>query len=451
MLKTICTIYIVCFIPLSCTTKNEPAAKIDLLKSHRQITWIYDIQGRSHISPLERQKVKSVAGVVTAIVPNKGYYLQNPQPDDSPDTSEGLYVSTRKTGSITVGNLILVDGTVREHYQDGENSGALSVTTLRFPEVTILKQQVALPSPTILGEGGRMLPNSIICNDATDGVEESRFDPQQDGIDFYESIEGMLVQINAPLAVGTLHTAYGEFHVVGDGGKHATKLTRRRGLLLRQEDYNPERIMIDIFEYPSIIEHRTDYSVVVGDEFLGPIVGVVSYAFFSYKVLPTKKLPEIKRAHLPRETTALRGDTHTLSVAAYNVQNLSNQGPLDKMVAIARTIGQALYSPDILVLSEIQDNDGPKLSEDTDASETYKFLIDEISNYGGVTYSFIDILPVAGRDGGEPGGNIRVGILYNSKRVSLDLIPGGGCGNSGSDIDQWRGIHYLTQSRQDTA
>ena len=53
-------------------------------------------------------------------------------------------------------------------------------------------------------------------------------------------------------------------------------------------------------------------------------------------------------------------------------------------------------------------------------------LIDAIEDVGGPTYSYRQIDPVDDQDGGEPGGNIRVGFLFRSDR-ELDFIdrPGG--------------------------
>ena len=83
------------------------------------------------------------------------------------------------------------------------------------------------------------------------------------------------------------------------------------------------------------------------------------------------------------------------------------------------TIFQA---PDIIGLEEIQDNDGSVNSTVVDASLTYQTLIDAIAAAGGPTYKFLDIPPADDQSGGQPGGNIRVGYLYNPDRV--DFIEG---------------------------
>ena len=46
-------------------------------------------------------------------------------------------------------------------------------------------------------------------------------------------------------------------------------------------------------------------------------------------------------------------------------------------------------------------------------------LINAIVAERGPAYSWTDVAPVNNDNGGAPGGNIRVGYLYNPKRVKL--------------------------------
>jgi predicted extracellular nuclease len=74
----------------------------------------------------------------------------------------------------------------------------------------------------------------------------------------------------------------------------------------------------------------------------------------------------------------------------------------------------------------VQDNNGPINDAVVDASRTFGLLIAAIQAAGGPTYEFRSIDPVDGQDGGEPGGNIRVGFLFRTDR-GLRFIdrPGG--------------------------
>ena len=56
---------------------------------------------------------------------------------------------------------------------------------------------------------------------------------------------------------------------------------------------------------------------------------------------------------------------------------------------------------------------------DLSGAVTAQALIDAIAAIGGPNYIYIEIAPSsAGSTGGEPGGNIRNGFLYNIDRVS---------------------------------
>ena len=69
----------------------------------------------------------------------------------------------------------------------------------------------------MLGKGGLRPPLRFIDNDSSGDVELNPvFDPWQDGIDFHESLEGMLVEIRKPVVVGP-DERFDELPVVADG------------------------------------------------------------------------------------------------------------------------------------------------------------------------------------------------------------------------------------------
>ncbi len=67
---------------------------------------IYTIQGNSHQSPLYQQWIDT-DGVVTALVAD-GFYLQDPQGDGDPATSDGIFVYTRQAPTVYVGQCVQV-------------------------------------------------------------------------------------------------------------------------------------------------------------------------------------------------------------------------------------------------------------------------------------------------------------------------------------------------------
>lgn len=83
------------------------------------------------------------------------------------------------------------------------------------------------------------------------------------------------------------------------------------------------------------------------------------------------------------------------------------------MNKVAEHITLYLRSPDILFLQEIQDNSGPANDGTVSANLTLSTLVNAIANTtNGTDYSFIEIPPIDGQDGGQPGGNIRAVYLY---------------------------------------
>ena len=84
----------------------------------------------------------------------------------------------------------------------------------------VLRQGQALPDPIILGNNGRKIPDKVIENDVNGYVGRSKelFDPEEDGMDFYESLESMLVQVNNAVAVSPVNN-FNEVVVLADFGK----------------------------------------------------------------------------------------------------------------------------------------------------------------------------------------------------------------------------------------
>jgi hypothetical protein len=376
---------------------------------------IHEIQGASHTSPFNLQLVGNVAGIVTAKLSN-GFYLQDPDADADDATSEAILVFTSAApSSVAIGDAVTVSARVSEFRPGGSSSTNLTTTELVSPSITVVSTGNALPAPTVIGTGGRVPPAMVIEDDATGSVETSGvFDPASDGIDFYESLEAMRVQVNNAIAVGP-RNAFGEIPVVGDNSANAGIDTVRGGVIVRANDFNPERIHLDDTILPTP-------KVNVGDRFTTSVVGVMDYSFGNFKLFITSALTRVDGG-IQREATRLPLDQEVV-VGTYNVENLD---PSDGSFARhAGLIVNNLRSPDILAIEEIQDNDGAANTGVTDASVGWAMLIAAIQAAGGPTYDFRQIDPVNNQDGGEPGGNIRVGFLFRTDRgVEFIDRPGG--------------------------
>jgi predicted extracellular nuclease len=379
---------------------------------------IREIQGAGHRSPYAGQSVANVPGVVTARR-NNGFWIQDPAPDADLATSEGLFVFTSSAPTVVIGDSVLVSGSIVEFRPGGGSSPGLTLTEITSPNVRLIASGAALPAPVVLGAGGRPVPGLVIEDDSTFDVEAAGvlFDPANDGLDFFESLEGMRVQVNGAIAVSPTNR-FGEIWVVGDGGATASPASARGGLVLDGTDFNPERILVDDVLLPL----GAMPPVNVGDT-LGAIVGVVDYAFNNFRVFPSSA-PVRTDNGLVRETSTLTPDAR-LRVATFNVENLDPADDPARIAALATRIVGHLHSPDIVGVQEIQDNNGPINDAVVDASQTFGALVGAIQAAGGPAYEFVSINPADDMDGGEPGGNIRTGFLYDPARIRFVGRPGG--------------------------
>jgi len=179
------------------------------------ITPIYDIQGEGHISPEDGNSVVT-QGVITA-VGFRALYVQDPIGDGNDATSDAIFVFDFDWFLRDVGECVELSGNVSEFIPGGAATGNLSTTQMFAPSITIVDCEAtfgpgyAFPEPVVIGLSGRIPPNEIVISedetdppinlqDAADDAANT-FDPDEDGIDFYESMEAMLVMVEDAQAV----------------------------------------------------------------------------------------------------------------------------------------------------------------------------------------------------------------------------------------------------------
>ena len=371
-------------------------------------TAIHSLQGATHISPYNGQSVRTT-GIVTARSTN-GFWLQDPNPDADNATSEGIFVFTSSAPAVVAGDSVSVSARVQEFRPGGVSNGNLTTTELASPTVSVLATGNPLPAPTVIGTGGRIPPDTVIENDASSGNVETSgvFDPDQDGLDFYESLEGMRVQLNNAVAVGPTDVAFGETPVIGDDGANASVRTYRGGILLRPNDGNPERITLDDLLTPVP-------NVNVGDHYSGPVVGVMDYNFGNpFLEVTSAGLTRIADG-VTREVTD-PVEPGQLAISTFNFENLAPDNPQSKFDGLASLIVNNLRSPNLIAGEEVQDSSGATDNGVVDASQTLTRLVDAVVAAGGPRYAWRQIDPVDDADGGQPGGNIRQVFLFRTDR-----------------------------------
>jgi hypothetical protein len=159
---------------------------------------ISEIQGAAHLSPRNGDTVPTTGVLIGKI--GSSFYIQDPTPDANSETSDGLQVfGASAAAGVSVGDEVSVRGMVSD-FRSGLTS--LTLTELTSPVVTVLSSGNPLPAPTVIGTGGRIPPSTVIEDDATGNVEAPGvlFDPAEDGLDFYESLEGMLYLTDSSIA-----------------------------------------------------------------------------------------------------------------------------------------------------------------------------------------------------------------------------------------------------------
>ena len=202
---------------------------------------VHDIQGTSFLSPQNGNAVTNVPGIVTGVRAtgsSKGYWIQDPSPDSNPATSEGIFVFTGSAPTVAAGDSVLVSGKVQEFYPlaSGDTvatTSNLSITEIDQTSVSTQSTGNILPAPIVLG------PDTVPAVYAPDlgggNIESTQITPARSALDFYESIEGMRVEVDNARVVGP-SDSFGEQYITT---KPAQDVSYRGGALLEAENATP--------------------------------------------------------------------------------------------------------------------------------------------------------------------------------------------------------------------
>ncbi|MBK1872435.1 MULTISPECIES: ExeM/NucH family extracellular endonuclease [unclassified Marinobacter] len=360
-------------------------------------TPISKIQGKGDRSPLAGQKV-TVEGVLTLDARMKGgfsgFYLQqaDTETDGNPETSEALFVYTRKkTG--TPGERLRVTGTVKEFHG--------------LTELVEVKAIQSCGPATVPGAQILSLPGSINL----------------------ESLENMRVRVTQPLTIiDSWNLArYGELTLASNDqvvpteylepGPKAAKIAARnlqQRLLL--DDGRGVRQPKPIPWPPGGL---TGTNTVRSGDRVHEIAGILDYRFGAWRIQPER--PPVFSPVNTRPIAPLRPDTQHIRVMTMNLENYFNGDgagdgfPTTRGAPTAKAhktqlkrLVEALQAPDpdILAITELE-NDG--------YSETS--AIAQLTRALGQEWSFI---ATPGADGND---QIRTGLLYRHDRITAEGQP----------------------------
>lgn len=391
----------------------------------KEVANIGEIQGESHQSPLVGREV-IVNNVVVTKTDRSGFYVQDKVSDNNPKTSDALYVASKD--KVKTGDLLKVQGTVKEGYL--EEYAVRSGQTFKAPVGSLTVTQIINATITKLGVAA--LPDAVefsekIPKDVVDKTP-TKYDPENEALDYFESLEGMRVNINKPKILGPQYK--GDIYVL-PGNYNGQKLNNIGGVNLRPGVQNTETIAIEVGK--NVVAKAKDY-------FNEDITGVFTYRYKTYRIDPYK-VPKVQDGGLKREVSKIYPAEDKLTIASYNIENFSanskgrDETPEEKVDKIARSFINEVHSPDIITLIEVQDNNGGVNDGTVEGVKSGEKLADRIKSFGGPEYKYTEVAPIDGNDGGKPGSNIRVAYLYNPNRVTLIGKDKGGSEEAARFVD----------------
>jgi len=429
-------------------------------------TLIHDIQGTAYFSPLlageginafniastNAYTVRAIVTAVDNVGARQGFYVTEEITDwdGNTFTSEGIFVMTRNDANVgtvvsgvTVGDLVQFSANIMEYQSFQSMPRTVLVNPTGF---SVISQGNALPTVTLTN-----IPNSImtVANpdyfDSVDGAGDT-FDASLYALSYFETVEGMLVTVpNMVVADGFVGSSGGDiffqaysldsanpeqinsrggYTIAGDpplappDTPNPNDGTVNGGQVLHDGDVNPDMIEVDFTDFAISAPAGLSTSASMGD-FLGNITGIIDFDFTALKLFVTDiNAGTFIDRTTTVETSGFGSDARSLTVATFNVENLDPGDGAARFTAIANAIANNLKSPDIICIEEMQDNNGATASGGADASTTWNMLVSALNAATGKVYQWVDQEP-NGSEGGEPGGNIRVGFLYDTGRVQL--------------------------------
>lgn len=375
------------------------------------------------------------SGPASAVL--RGFYLQDPVGDGSPDTSDGIFVFNANNNTVALGDLVAVTGIAGEFQGQTQLSSVTSIA--HCGSGAIAPTDVAFPVPTV---------------------------------DVLERYEGMLVRLPQTMSV-TEHFQLGRFGqvVLSANGRlsQPTSVAAPGGPALALQSENDRRSIIlddaSQAQNPDPIPFARDglplsaSNTLRGGDTAAGIVGVLDYTWAgnaasgnAYRIRPLGALGGSIQFHSanPRPTNPEVGGT--LRVVGMNLLNFFNTftgctggvsgSPIDCRGADSaaefarqhpKTVAAIVaMNPDVLAVNEME-NDG------YDATSALQFLTDLLNTATAPgTFAFIDADAQTGQLNAMGTDAVRTALLYKPSVVtpigrtaalnSVEFVNGGDSG-----------------------
>ncbi|MFT6257753.1 MAG: putative extracellular nuclease, partial [Cellvibrionaceae bacterium] len=394
------------------------------------LTNIYDVQGAGDSSPLiadgsyESANEVTIKGIVTSRSDSlyKGFFIQDMQGDNSPYTSDGIFVYLNEAAPDTIqpGTEVCVQGKVNEYY----GSTQINLKDDQKIEVGALGE-VPLASAFYVADGETL----------TQALER---------------VEGMKVVLDAGSEMKITRT----FSYDYDGRRNNMVLSHKAPLMKPTQVFEPNsadsialaqaNAVNQLFvesdfkakdgEVPYFPEFNAETGYIrVGDQ-LTNLEGVIGYSYNAFRILPTNMITAGDFIRVNDRTDAPTvADMGDIRVASFNVLNFfndvvggdanpsnSNRGALieEEMVLQRTKIVNALVAmnADVVGLMEIANNGFGELS-------AIQNLVDALNAEltDDQAYRFVEIEDADKYEDKFIGSDaITVGMLYRPARITLD-------------------------------
>ncbi len=374
---------------------------------------ISEIQGVKVNSTFANKEVKDVIGVVTLVKNDTGFFIQSLKSDKDSKTSEGIYIENKAKFEVKPGQLVKVDGKVVETYISKPDPSQLTVTAISASKVEIVdNSKMYKIDPVVIT--GKETPRRVHNGNL------NSLNVKENALDYYESLEGMVVRIKNPLITG-FKEKYGDIVIVPSNGKYAETRSKNGGVVYNNYVYEQTQ-RLTVTTTPWKLTQKGQFKEGItpnpGDKLNGDIVGVIYYENSEYRLYPISEFPGITDSKTAPEVNKYKYNPEMLNVVSYNIENFSHADAPERVVELARQVKTVLQTPDVLGLIEVGDDDGSKKSDVVDATENVKAIINEIKKQTGIEYGMMTVSPQDGKDGGWPEMHIRNVILYRKDRLT---------------------------------
>ncbi len=389
-----------------------------------QAAELYEIQGNGPTSPFNTFPVLTSGNVVTAVGPD-GFFIQTPDAgsDGDMETSDAVFVYTMSVPTVSVGDVVDVDGVVEEFFGFTQISGSPTVVVTPFgapidagtfkslsfkaaQELIELNgwKKSALPPKVRLSRRGAPLPTAVVF----DAVTPSPNQPQS--ANEYERFEGMRISVPSGIVCsgnqGFGSDPIAEVFVTSS----ANRCFREPGIEypgiggLPVWDGNPEIFELDVDKLGAPSTFISGGSTFSAE-------GVLGFEFGGYELFPTSlnvtpaPLPIPVRAKVAGEMTVaslnlfrffddVDDPSSTSSTGANRDDTVVGTAEWDRRrVKFADHIVNVLGSPDILGVQEAESLTVLQALaaeiQSLDASVSYTAYLEEGNDIGTIDVGFL--------------------------------------------------------------